>query len=81
MPAAGVSGRCEADRSLPIVLNAANEVAVSSFWRAGWRFPRFREVIAQAMDAHTPEPAATLAEVRGRRRLGPVSTRWSSVRS
>jgi 1-deoxy-D-xylulose-5-phosphate reductoisomerase len=51
-------------RSLPIVLNAANEVAVSSFLEGRLSFTHIPQVIAQAMDAHTPEPAATLADVR-----------------
>jgi 1-deoxy-D-xylulose-5-phosphate reductoisomerase len=54
----------EAERSLPIVLNAANEVAVSSFLDGRLGFTHIPQVIAQAMDAHTPEPAATLADVR-----------------
>ena len=54
----------EAERSLPIVLNAANEVAVSSFLEGRLGFTQIPQVIAQAMDAHTPEPAATLADVR-----------------
>jgi 1-deoxy-D-xylulose-5-phosphate reductoisomerase len=54
----------EAERSLPIVLNAANEVAVSSFLKGRLGFTQIPRVIAQAMDAHTPEPAATLADVR-----------------
>jgi len=51
-------------RSLPIVLNAANEVAVSSFLEGRLGFTHIPQVIAQAMDAHTPEAAATLADVR-----------------
>jgi 1-deoxy-D-xylulose-5-phosphate reductoisomerase len=54
----------EAERSLPIVLNAANEVAVSSFLEGRLGFTSIPMVIEQAMNAHTPEPAATLAEVR-----------------
>jgi 1-deoxy-D-xylulose-5-phosphate reductoisomerase len=54
----------EAERSLPIVLNAANEIAVSSFLEGRLGFAHIPQVIAQAMDAHTPEPAATLADVR-----------------
>jgi len=54
----------DAERSLPIVLNAANEVAVSSFLEGRLAFTSIPLVIEQAMDAHTPEPAATLAEVR-----------------
>jgi 1-deoxy-D-xylulose-5-phosphate reductoisomerase len=52
------------ERSLPIVLNAANEVAVSSFLDGRLGFTQIPQVIAQAMDAHSPEPALTLADVR-----------------
>ena len=51
-------------RSLAIVLNAANEVAVASFLEGKLGFTHIPQVIAQAMDAHTPEAAATLADVR-----------------
>ena len=54
----------QAERSLPIVLNAANEVAVTSFLEGRLGFTGISDVIAQTMDAHTPEPAASLAEVR-----------------
>ena len=54
----------EAERSLPIVLNAANEVAVSSFLEGRLGFTQIPRIIEQAMDAHTPEAAATLADVR-----------------
>ena len=54
----------DAERSLPIVLNAANEVAVSSFLEGRLGFTHIPQVIEQAMDAHTPEPAETLADVR-----------------
>ena len=54
----------EAERSLPIVLNAANEVAVSSFLEGRLTFNGIPEVIGGTMDAHAPEPATTLAEVR-----------------
>ena len=54
----------EADRSLPIVLNAANEVAVASFLQGGLRFTAIPELIARTMDAHQAGPAETLVEVR-----------------
>jgi 1-deoxy-D-xylulose-5-phosphate reductoisomerase len=54
----------EADRSLPIVLNASNEVAVSSFLEETLAFPAIAEVIAATMDAHRPAPVDTLAAVR-----------------
>ena len=54
----------EADRSLPIVLNASNEVAVSSFLEGTLAFPAISDVIAATMDAHRPAPVDTLAAVR-----------------
>ena len=64
-PCLGLAYRAlEAERSLPIVLNAANEVAVASFLEGRLGFTQIPRVIEQAMDAHTPEPAETLADVR-----------------
>jgi 1-deoxy-D-xylulose-5-phosphate reductoisomerase len=54
----------EADRSLPIVLNAANEVAVASFLEGRLGFTAIPDVIADAMDRHTAAPVETLAAVR-----------------
>jgi 1-deoxy-D-xylulose-5-phosphate reductoisomerase len=54
----------EAERSLPIVLNAANEVAVASFLKGRLRFTNIPRLISQTMEAHTPAPADTLADVR-----------------
>ncbi len=54
----------EAERSLPIVLNAANEVAVASFLDGRLGFTAIPRVIAETMDAHTPAAAETLADVR-----------------
>jgi 1-deoxy-D-xylulose-5-phosphate reductoisomerase len=54
----------EADRSLPIVLNASNEVAVSSFLEGTLAFPAIAEVIGATMAAHRPAPVDTLAAVR-----------------
>ncbi len=54
----------EAERSLPVVLNAANEVAVASFLEGRLGFTGIPRVIERAMDAHTPAAAATLADIR-----------------
>ena len=54
----------EADRSLPIVLNAANEIAVASFLQGALGFTAIPELIARTMDAHRAGPAETLDEVR-----------------
>jgi 1-deoxy-D-xylulose-5-phosphate reductoisomerase len=54
----------EADRSLPIVLNASNEVAVASFLAGQIAFTAIPELIAATMDAHTPSPVDALPAVR-----------------
>jgi 1-deoxy-D-xylulose-5-phosphate reductoisomerase len=54
----------EAEHSLPIVLNAANEVAVSSFLQGRLSFPGIARVIESTMNAHHPAPAQTLDAIR-----------------
>ena len=57
----------EAERSLPVVLNAANEVAVARFLEGRLAFTAIAQVIERTMDAHRPGPVEgvqTLAEVR-----------------
>ncbi|MGE5360116.1 MAG: 1-deoxy-D-xylulose-5-phosphate reductoisomerase [Bacteroidales bacterium] len=49
---------------LPVVLNAANEVAVAAFLESRLAFTSIPRLIEQAMDAYTPGPARTLQEVR-----------------
>ena len=64
-PCLGLAFRAlQADRSLPIVLNASNEVAVASFLEGKLAFTAIPEVIAATMDAHTAWPVDTLAAVR-----------------
>jgi len=53
-----------AERSLPVVLNAANEVAVALFLEGRLGFTQIPEVIERSMAAHRPAHVATLAEVR-----------------
>jgi 1-deoxy-D-xylulose-5-phosphate reductoisomerase len=53
-----------ADRSLPIVLNAANEVAVAAFLAGRLAFTAIPDVIAGTMEAHRATPVDTLAAVR-----------------
>jgi 1-deoxy-D-xylulose-5-phosphate reductoisomerase len=53
-----------ADRSLPVVLNAANEVAVARFLEGSISFPSIAEIIERTMDAHVPSEVASLASVR-----------------
>ena len=50
--------------TLPVVLNAANEIAVEAFLARKLSFTAIARVIARTMDAHTVEPASTLTAVR-----------------
>ena len=54
----------EAERSLPIVLNAANEVAVRAFLESKLPFTAIPQVIADTMAAHVSSPTDTLDAVR-----------------
>ena len=54
----------ETGGSLPVVLNAANEVAVALFLDRKLTFTGIPEVIEQAMDAHQPSEVSSLAAVR-----------------
>ncbi len=64
-PCLGLAFRAlEADRSLPIVLNASNEVAVASFLEGQLPFTAIPDVIAATMAAHTASPVDTLPAVR-----------------
>jgi 1-deoxy-D-xylulose-5-phosphate reductoisomerase len=54
----------EAERSLPVVLNAANEVAVARFLDGQIGFTAIPDIIEAAMDAHAPAQVRTLQEVR-----------------
>jgi 1-deoxy-D-xylulose-5-phosphate reductoisomerase len=54
----------EAARSLPVVLNAANEVAVARFLERRLGFTAIADVIERTMAAHRPAEVATLAAVR-----------------
>jgi 1-deoxy-D-xylulose-5-phosphate reductoisomerase len=54
----------EAGRSVPVVLNAANEVAVARFLEGRIGFTAIARVIEAAMGAHAPAEVSTLAQVR-----------------
>src|SRR5436190_10283517 len=54
----------QAERSLPVVLNAANEVAVSCFLDGNTGFRSIAGVIEATMDAHQPAEVGTLGTVR-----------------
>ena len=53
-----------AERSLPVVLNAANEVAVERFLKGRIGFTSIPRVIEATMDAHQPAEVRRLDEVR-----------------
>jgi len=64
-PCLGLAYRAlEAERSLPVVLNAANEVAVARFLDGRISFNDIPVVIERSMDAHRPAEVTTLAAVR-----------------
>ena len=54
----------EEARSLPVVLNAANEVAVALFLDARLRFTSIPDVIERTLAAHQPAEVCSLAAVR-----------------
>jgi 1-deoxy-D-xylulose-5-phosphate reductoisomerase len=54
----------DAERSLPVVLNAANEVAVAQFLNRRLGFTAIAQVIENTMNAHEPAEVATLSAVR-----------------
>jgi 1-deoxy-D-xylulose-5-phosphate reductoisomerase len=65
-PCLGLAYRAlDAARSLPVVLNAANEIAVARFLEGRLGFTSIPEVIARTMEAHRPAEVATLGAVRG----------------
>ena len=50
--------------TLPVVLNAANEIAVGAFLEHKLGFTAIPRVIQKTMDAHVPEPVSTVQIVR-----------------
>ena len=57
----------EGDEGLPIVLNAANEIAVAAFLEGQLAFPAIPDVICRAMDEYErtmARPVTTLGDVR-----------------
>ena len=64
-PSLGLAYRAlRAGGTLPVVLNAANEVAVDLFLQGKLGFMAIPRVIEKTMTAHTVEPLLTLDEVR-----------------
>ena len=54
----------DAARSLPVVLNAANEVAVAHFLEGRVGFPSIARIIERTMDAHVAAPVTSIAMIR-----------------
>jgi 1-deoxy-D-xylulose-5-phosphate reductoisomerase len=64
-PSLGLAYRAlEAERSLPVVLNAANEIAVARFLDGQLSFTGIPRVIDDTMRAHRATKVSTIAEVR-----------------
>jgi 1-deoxy-D-xylulose-5-phosphate reductoisomerase len=64
-PCLGLAYRAlRAGGTLPVVLNAANEVAVEAFLAGKLGFTAIPRLIEGAMDAHVPEHVSSLAVVR-----------------
>jgi 1-deoxy-D-xylulose-5-phosphate reductoisomerase len=64
-PCLGLAYRAlQGERGLPVVLNAANEVAVARFLDGRVGFTSIPLVIAKTMDAYRPAEVTTLATVR-----------------
>ena len=51
-------------QGFPVVLNAANEVAVAQFLEGRIGFGAIAEIVAAAMDAHTPREMGTIEAIR-----------------
>jgi 1-deoxy-D-xylulose-5-phosphate reductoisomerase len=64
-PCLGLAYRAlQAERSLPVVLNAANEVAVTLFLAGRLSFPSIARVIEQTMNSHEPADVASIEQIR-----------------
>ncbi len=79
-PCLGLAYRAlRAEGGLPVVLNAANEVAVEAFLGGRLKFTAIPEVIARAMDAHEASPVDSLEAVRAIDRLARVRAREAAA--
>jgi 1-deoxy-D-xylulose-5-phosphate reductoisomerase len=64
-PCLGLAYRAlQAERSLPVVLNAANEVAVTLFLNGRLSFPSIAHVIEQTMNLHEPAEVTSIEQIR-----------------
>jgi 1-deoxy-D-xylulose-5-phosphate reductoisomerase len=53
----------EAGGTLPVVMNAANEIAVAAFCQGKINFPQITDTVARVMDAHVPLPHPSLEQI------------------
>jgi 1-deoxy-D-xylulose-5-phosphate reductoisomerase len=64
-PCLGLAYRAlQSERSLPVVLNAANEVAVTLFLAGRLAFPSIAHIIEETMISHEPAKVTSIAEIR-----------------
>jgi 1-deoxy-D-xylulose-5-phosphate reductoisomerase len=64
-PCLGLAYRAlQAARSLPVVLNAANEIAVSLFLEGRLSFPSIAHIIDEAMRSHEPAEVGSIDAIR-----------------
>jgi 1-deoxy-D-xylulose-5-phosphate reductoisomerase len=64
-PCLGLAYRAlQSEESLPVVLNAANEVAVTLFLAGRLSFPSIAHVIEQTMNAHEPAVVDSIMQIR-----------------
>jgi 1-deoxy-D-xylulose-5-phosphate reductoisomerase len=64
-PCLGLAYRAlRAERSLPVVLNAANEVAVTLFLAGRLSFPSIAHVIDETMNSHEPADVGSIDAIR-----------------
>jgi 1-deoxy-D-xylulose-5-phosphate reductoisomerase len=71
----------EGDPGLPIVLNAANEVAVAAFLDRRLAFTAIPEVIRSAMDAYELSAAHSVRRLEDVRRIDAWATRFAAGRA
>lgn len=53
----------EGDEAAPVILNAANEIAVAAFLDRRIHFPAITAIVAEALDSMNARPPTTIAEV------------------
>jgi len=69
------------DPGLPIVLNAANEVAVEAFLEGKLAFTAIPEVVAEAMDRHESDAGPEVRDLAGVRAIDASARRFAAART